>query len=108
MPYPSTPCGRATPETASQFHSLFLPVGHPMPYAYDLPCLVSKSPVVVLSKFPSPVFSAVNFQSSKAGRRQHRRRTLTQDLLILELIQIDEAKLSVILNALVEAICLCF
>jgi hypothetical protein len=29
MPYPSTPCGRATPETA-----VFYPVGHPTPYAY--------------------------------------------------------------------------
>jgi hypothetical protein len=29
MPDPSTPCGRATPETA-----VFYPFGHPTPYAY--------------------------------------------------------------------------
>jgi hypothetical protein len=32
MPYPSTPCGRATPET-----------GHPTPYAYGLPLYLSSN-----------------------------------------------------------------
>jgi hypothetical protein len=36
MPYPSMPCGRATPETALQpFQvAVFYPLGHPTPYAY--------------------------------------------------------------------------
>jgi hypothetical protein len=38
MPYPSTPCGRATLETKWQNErpaGVFYPFGHPTPYAYD-------------------------------------------------------------------------
>jgi hypothetical protein len=38
MPYPSTACGWATPETASLFYGLRTPhpFGHPTPYAYGV------------------------------------------------------------------------
>jgi hypothetical protein len=38
IPYPSTPCRRATPETALWSVAVFYPLGHLMPYAYDEEC----------------------------------------------------------------------
>jgi hypothetical protein len=66
MPNPSTPCGRATPETA-----VFYPFGHPTPYAYTDKFDYKFCPKMKASLSSPPPPPIVSKESISQGKINH-------------------------------------